>query len=180
MTPRSLFAIIIKIIGLNLIVNAFITLPQWASFTFINLEQIGHQGILPFVLLLVLAFYILILICCLFRTDWLINNLHLDRGFSEEKLELNIHRSTVLKISVIVIGAVMLIDYLPVLCEHTFAYFQMGGPDHGFKDNPNSKYIVFDLVKIFAGFFFVTSSRLIVNFIERQRKRPTATQQTTD
>lgn len=181
MTPRSLFAIIIKIIGIYLIINAFVLIPQFIITAFsLGRQMTNHDtgdvmGIGIYVLI-EMSIYIVTLRYCLFKTEWLIDKLHLDRGFSEEKLEINIHRSTVLKISVIAIGAIMLIDYLPELCRNAFTYFQMGGPDRGFKDNPSSKYLVFDLVKIFAGFFFVTSSRLIVNFIERQRKGPTATQ----
>ena len=185
MTQRSLFAIIIKIIGLYLIISAVILIPQLIATLFAFVGQINYNDakeVLIMVLFVCFAagIYILILRYCLFKTEWLIDKLHLDKGFSEEKIELNIHRSTVLKIAVIVIGAILIVDYLPILCKDVFAYWQFTGFNKGFKDNPVSKGIILDVAKIFIGFFLMTCSRLIVNFIERKRKGSLNIKQTAD
>jgi hypothetical protein len=177
MTPRSLFSIIIKIIGIYLVLSAFVLIPQLVA----SLFSVGRQsGIndsgdfltLGFFLVFAVGFFAMILRYCIFKTDWLIDKLQLDKGFEEEKFELNIHRSTVLRIAVIVIGAVMIVDYLPSFCKTIFSYVQMGNVARGFKDNPNSGWIIVDIVRLFIGFFMITSSRLIVNFIELRRKKP--------
>ncbi len=120
--------------------------------------------------LLLLTIFILFLILryCVFRTDLIIDKLHLDKNFPEEKFELNIHRSTVLTIAVIVIGGLVLIDSVPELCRHIFSYAQE--KNMRFIENPDGGWMIFYAVKTLIGFFMVTSSRLIVNFIEQKRK----------
>jgi len=182
MTPRSLFAIIIKIIGIYLLIGSFVTIPQMITAVLSFRAQVSYAGpgdlfALAFFILITAAIYIGIMRYCLFKTEWLIDKLHLDKGFDEEKLEINIHRSTVLKIAVIVIGAVMVIDSLPALCKEVFVYSQMSAPNRGFNENPSSKYMIVDIVKLFIGFFLMTNSRLVVNFIERKRREPSQPEQ---
>jgi hypothetical protein len=130
--------------------------------------------------LVVLGIYFIVLRYCTFRTEFLIDKPQLDKGFKEEKFELKIHRSTVLRIAIIVIGTVIIIDALPLFCKQAFSYSQLSGPDRGFKENPASGWIVFYMVKIFIGFFLMTSSRLVVNFIERKRKDTVVMEQPTE
>jgi len=182
MTPRSLFAIIIKIIGIYLLIGAIVTIPQMITTILSFRGQVSYASsgdlfALAFFILITAGIYITIMRYCLFKTDWLIGKLHLDKGFDEEKLEINIHRSTVLKIAVIVIGAVLVIDSLPALCKEVFVYSQMSAPDRGFKENPSSKYLIMDIAKLFIGIFLMTSSRLVVNFIERKRREPSQSEQ---
>jgi len=182
MTPRSLFAIILKIIGIYLLIGAIISIPQMITTFYSFGRQVSYTDSnellgIAFFLIITVAVYILIMRYCLFRTEWLIDKLHLDKGFIEGQLELNIHRSTVLKIAIIVIGCVMVIDNLPLLCREVFVYFQTSAPNVGFKENPSSKYIVIDFAKFFVGLFLMTSSRLVVNFIERKRREPSQAEQ---
>ncbi len=105
-----------------------------------------------------------------FKTSWLIDKLRLDKGFTEEKLELNIHRSIVLRIAIIVTGAILFIETLPSLLKELFAYYQEINSYNGFKHYPHAGWITFYLVKLLISYFMLTSSRPIVNFIERKRK----------
>ncbi|MBV8390904.1 MAG: hypothetical protein JO080_13960, partial [Mucilaginibacter sp.] len=130
MTPRSLFAIILKIIGIYLILGAIVSIPQMITTLYSLGSQVSYRDskdtfLIGFFLIVTVAFYILVMRYCVFRTDWLIDKLHLDKGFIEEKLEINIHRSTTLNITVIVIGSLMVIDNLPLLCKEVFTYSQM-------------------------------------------------------
>lgn len=181
MTPRSLFAVIIKIIGIYLVIGGIVAIPQMLTAFHSFSSQVGEadsKDVFSIALFLIItaAIYISIMRYCLFRTEWLIDKLHLDKGFAEERLELNIHRSTVLQIAVIVIGCIMVIDNLPLFCREAFVYFQMSMPNIGFKENPSSKFIVIDFAKCFIGLFLMTSSRLVVNFIERKRRGPAQTE----
>jgi hypothetical protein len=185
MTPRSLFVILIKIIGIYLIIEAIAFLPQLISTMYMYGRQMSESSLQDtlesgFFILLAVGTYLLILRYCLFKTDWIIDKLHLDRGFTEEKFEINIHRSTVLKIAVIVIGGVMVVDSLPLLCKQVFSYIQMSKINTSFKEIQSSGWITYYFVKFFVGFSLISASRLIVNFIERKRKEPATIQQTTD
>jgi len=177
MTPRSLFAVIIKIIGIYLVFEAIIYLPQlvamigqyWRMMTGSSQSDFLDAG---FFIVFALGTYFLILRYSLFKTDWVIDKLRLDKGFSEEKFEINIHRSTILKIAVIVIGAMMVIDSLPLLCKQLFSYINMSRTGASFGQNPTSGWMIYYFVKFAAGFCLVSANRPIVNFIELKRKGP--------
>jgi hypothetical protein len=175
MTPRSFFSILIKIIGIYLVIEAMAFLPQLISTTYQYgrmMNDSSQQDILGagFFLLLAVGTYLIILRYCLFKTDWLVEKLHLDRGFSEEKFELNIHRSTILKIAIFVIGGVMIIDSLPLLCKQVYSYVQMVRIDPSFKETQSSGWMIYYFVKFSVGFCLISANRPIVNFIELKRK----------
>ncbi len=164
MTTRTFWTIFIKIMGIWFVLNnLWVIIQFFTSIFFMN----GAQGIMASVitlamLALTLFFFILIFYFLIFKTDWIIDTLGLDKAIEEEKLELSIHRSTVLTIAVIVIGGLILIDALPQLFRQLITYFQ--------QQNPTSAWIIFYFVKAVLGYILMTNSRLIVNLIERQRK----------
>jgi hypothetical protein len=93
--------------------------------------------------------------------------LHLDKGFTEDKIELNIKQSTVLTIAVIVVGGLIFVDSFPQLCRQIFVLFQQ---KNMFKDDPNSSWIIFQLVKTIIGYLLMTNSQLVIKFIDREAK----------
>src|SRR5450432_3459101 len=104
MTPKTLFTIILKIIGLFFIRDLLLSIPQLLSFilylknreTLVAVWNLISDGI--FILLELLICYYLI-----FKTDWIIHKLKLTEGFDQEIIPFNMHRSTILSISVMVI-----------------------------------------------------------------------------
>ena len=187
MTPRSLFVIIIKVIAIYLIIDSLSFIPQLLSSLFFVFQSSHYPGgstdsvAAPLLLLIVIiGFYVFFFRLCLFKTDWIIDKLRLDKGFSEEKFEINIHRSTVLKIAVIVIGAVMVIDSLPLLCKQTISYLQMSHTYMRFTDNRESGWMIYYFLKFFIGFSLMSANRPIVNYIERKRKGPAVSATTTE
>ncbi len=111
---------------------------------------------------------------CIFKTDVIIDKLQLDAGYQDERFEFNIHRSTLLKIAVIVMGGVLIIDSVPLLLQQVLTYLQQSHAIayNKFTDGPTAKYIVLYFIKTSIGVFMLTSSRLIVNVIELKRKSP--------
>ncbi|RYZ98279.1 MAG: hypothetical protein EOP47_19695 [Sphingobacteriaceae bacterium] len=115
-----------------------------------------------------MALYLGLFYLMLFKTGWIIGVLKLDKGFIEEKFELNIHRSTVITIAVIVIGGLIIIDGLPQLFRQLFVYLERlhDGP-------PEVEYpgwIIFYVIKILIGYLLITHNKLVVNFIERNKR----------
>jgi len=194
MAPRTLWTIILKIFGLYLLVQLLNWLPQLFSiivaYSSIQNESYGRGGINvttsfgPSAIGEIAASLFSISICLLmiatfiFKTDWLIDALRLNNAITEEKLELNIHRSAVLKIAIIITGGLLLIESLPVLLKELFDYYQNINLFNGFKTYTRGGYIILNLVKVFISFFMITSSRFIVNFIERKRKGKVKTEDT--
>lgn len=174
MTPRTFFTIVIKIFGIYLLYEALLVIPNGIT-TIVNYKNIygddpsaGALGIIYS--LIVLMVYFLILYSCLYKTDWMVDKLALSEHFAEEKFEINIHRSTILRIAVIVIGALIFIDAVPVFCRQVFNFLQER-PAGPIGEYYHAGWVIYYFVKIFIGFFLMTSSRLVVNFVERQRKK---------
>jgi len=177
MTPRSLFAIIIKIIGLYLVLGAFVSIPQIITALFTYKSQLSYnsaEDILTIGSLLVfsVSFYILVMYYCISKTEWIIDKLQLDKNFSEEKFELNIHRSTILRIAVIITGGIIVTDSLPMLCKQALSFARINSVGSDFKQNPETAWLAFYFVKFFIGFALISASRPVVNFIELKRKKP--------
>jgi hypothetical protein len=172
MTPRTLWTILLKTAGLYIFLQVLYTIPRlFEAIAFYERSDISMaMGIIAEVLFLI-SVYLFLIIAFIFRTDWLINVLRLNKGIAEEKLELNMHRSTVLKIAVIVTGGLVLIDSLPLLLRDLFDYYQQMNVFSGFKTYPLGGLIIINLIKVLISFFMVTSSRLIVNFIERKKRQ---------
>ncbi len=172
MTPKSLWTIVIKMFGIWFILNSFwVILDFVRSFgVFMQAFSVEEVIIDSAVLILTLAFYLLVLRYCIYMPDKIIKILKLDQGFDEEKFELNIHRSTVLSIGIIVIGGVLFVDALPNFCEQIFTYFE-SKTYYSRLANPATKYIILQFVKILIGYLLMTNSRFVVNLIERSRKK---------
>ncbi len=173
MTPRSFFSVFIKILGIYLILSSITVIPQFISTFFLVTSNAGENlvNVILTILLLLLTLFVFFLILryCIFRTDIIIDKLRLDQGFPEEKFELNMHRSTILSIAIIVIGGIMFIDALPGLCQQIFTYTQQR--NIRFLEYPNTGWIIFYFIKTLAGYLLMTNSRQVVNLIERQRKK---------
>src|SRR5258708_1297538 len=126
MTPRSLFNIVLKILGIFFIKDILVNIPQLLSviFLFANSNDI-MEGILTFgITALVLAVNCLISYYLIFKSELIINKLKLDKGFDQEMINLNIHRSVILSISIIVLGGLILVQEIPDFCWRLVSYFQ--------------------------------------------------------
>ncbi len=168
MTIRTFWTIFIKILGIWLILSFITAIPQFLSMlSYIDPNEMGpgYPSAIA-LLLLIIGLYIFILRLFIFKTAWLINILHLDKGFIEEKIALNIKYSTILSIATIVIGGLIFVDGLPEFCKATFNFFQQ---KRVFGENPNSEWIIFYSVKTVIGYLLITNSQSVVKFIDRQK-----------
>ena len=167
MTIKTFWTIFIKILGIWLVLDSVTVIPQFFSTLFFVDPNDTTQSfaLTAALLLLTIGIYIFILRLFVFKTAWLIDKLHLDKGFDEERIDLNIQISTVLNISTIVIGGLMFVDSLPQLCKQTFVFFQQKSI---FREDPTSGWIIFHLVKTVLGYLLMTKSKQVVAFIDKQ------------
>lgn len=173
MKAKDLFTIILKVFGIYLIKDVFISIPPVLD-TFYKLFQVSADvGIFSlFVSLLVFALYLGIVYVLIFKTDWLIAKLQLTLNLSDEPLEINLHRSSVYTIAIIVSGLVILAFAIPQLVRDFYEWYQyidsrkrVFGPEY------------FDYGRLFKtsaevliGFLFLGNQRTLVNFIEFRRR----------
>ncbi|HSZ87714.1 MAG TPA: hypothetical protein VK787_16890, partial [Puia sp.] len=173
MTLRTLFNIILKILGIFFIKDFLSLIPQVISslLFIINSETVGEGVAVLISVLLFLLLYGAISYYLIFKTDLIIDKLKLDKGFDSDTVSLNIHRSTVLSIAIIVIGGLLFIDEFPNFCQQLFSYFQQRQMNFGL-NKPTISYVVISGIKVTIAFFLMSEQRLIVNVIERRRKKP--------
>ena len=170
MTPRSLFSIILKVLGIFFIKDILITIPSLLSVLMMFGEGDTGMGFyMLFASLLLIGCYVLVAWFLLFRTDWLIDQLQLDKGFGQGEFSLNIHRSTVLSISVIVIGGLMAAEAIPDLLRLIYGYFQEKRMTMGMT-RPAYGPMLWAAGRVVVGLLLMGNQRAIVNFIERKRK----------
>jgi hypothetical protein len=171
MTTRTLFNIILKVLGIFFIKDILAAIPQLLSVILYmtKSDTIGEAIWTLVMTVLILLIYGIVSYYLVFRTNLIIDKLKLDSGFDQETIPMNIHRSTVLSISIIVVGGLIIADEIPNLCRQLFAYFQEKRMTYGQTD-PSISYSVMAAVKIIIGFLLIGNQRQIVNFIESKRK----------
>jgi hypothetical protein len=167
MTVKTFWTIFIKILGIWLVLDSVTIIPQFISTLFYSYPNDNGQDFAVSIALLFLTIggYLFILRLFVFKSAWLIDKLHLEKGFDEEKIDLNVQLSTVLTVTTIVIGGLMFVDSLPQLCKQTFVFFQQ---KNMFRESPTSGWIIFHLVKTILGYLLMTNSKQVVTFIDKQ------------
>jgi hypothetical protein len=170
MAIKTLWTILLKILGLWFIIVSISTIVQLLSIFFIPMlygKSSGNEMFLYAMVIVLLAAVVFILIVWLlvFKTAWIIEKLQLTKGFTEEKLELTMEWTTILKIATIVIGGVIFIDSFPLLFKQILSVIQRGKP---FRNNPESIWIFLYLVKTVLGYLLMTNSRFVVHLLARQ------------
>jgi hypothetical protein len=171
MTTKSLFNIILKILGIFFIKDILAAVPQLLSvILYINNSNTVGEAIWTLVsTVLILLVYVFVSYQLIFRSDFIIEKLKLDKGFDQETIPLNIHRSTILSISIIVIGGLIIAQEIPNLCRQLFDYFQEKRMTYG-QTNPSISYSVLAGAKIVVGLLLMGNQRQIVSLIEAKRK----------
>ena len=172
MTIRTFWNILLKILGIWLILSGMSIIPQfiWAFSLFGNQPKGSTMmGIIAIAVLLLVsaAMFVFILWLFVFRSHWIINKLKLDKGFDDEKIDLNIRLNTALTIAVIVIGGLMFVDALPQLLRNIYSAFQH---DELVRKDPVTPLLVLYLAKTIIGYLLMTNSRIIIGFIEKHNK----------
>ena len=172
MTIRTFWTILIKILGIWLVFSSLTVFPQLYSIVGLFNSNGTQQSFILFTVLglLTIFVYILILQLFIFRTSWLINKLHLDKGFTEEKILLNFNISAILTIAIIIICGLIFVESLPQLCKEIFTFLQQ---KMIFREYPNSGWIIFHLAKTVLAYLIMTNSQFLVQFINKKTSKQT-------
>lgn len=178
MTPRSLFNIILKVVGIffikDLLMEVANILPALLFLRKGDFDEMGFYNI--GIIVLGFLFYLLIIYILIFKTNWVINRLKLDQNIHQSELNLNIHHSVVLRVAIVILGSIIIMNAVPILIEQLINYIRMK------KENvPNTKidYVVLHSAKLLIGIFLIVYQRTLVNLIEyRQRSNKSFNQET--
>ena len=174
MTPRSLFTIILKILGLLMAVNALSYISQIFvyGFSFLSQTNYNESQILIIVTCLSLFFvflYYKILKLMFLKTDVVVDKLSLDKHFDEETFNFNINPKIMLKYSIITIGLVIFTYSVFDFFEEIINYFSIANNQIAYEKAPSKMYIIIEFVKAIVGYLFIFNSNYIAGFIETKQ-----------
>lgn len=173
MQTKSLLIIILKVLGLLLIKDFLPMIPQVLSLVPIFLTSTGDYFLPFFSAIISIGLYAWLSYMFLMKTEWVVNKLKLMEGLHEDTLSFNLHRFSILHISVIVVGLLMVLQTLPYLIRQLFLYFQYKREQAGFfnqNPEPDFTYLIVQLTTVLMGLLMVYNARQIVSFIELQRR----------
>jgi hypothetical protein len=168
MSIKTFWTILIKILGLLLIFGALTIVPQWFYSIYSAYQTHDYDSfiILISILLIVLFVYFIVFKFCIYKSSWVIEKLKLDKGFEDEKIELDSKGNRIISIAIIVIGGLMFVESIPFLFKQIFVFFQQ---ESLFKDYPESGWMIFNFVKVIIGYLLMTNSFRIANLIEKEK-----------
>lgn len=171
MSPRSLWKIILKCMGLWMIIGSVNSVLQYIFLFYRAFLPSVSESILSTVIQLIIILIVYSIIWWFFisKPEILIDKLKLDKGFKEETLSFRIHRSSILKIIVVIIGGMMIIDNLPVLIRQVYTFTEMNKSFYKM-ETPDKSFIVMYLIKLIMGILLIVYNRHIVNLIELKRR----------
>jgi hypothetical protein len=171
MTPRSLFNIILKTVGIFFLKDLVVAIPQIAQVLIQAVPDFGDDNLVIFTsIFAALQLFVYGGFCfyLLFRTDYVIKKLKLEDGFDQDSIVLNIHRSTVLSIAIIIIGSLLILDSVPYLLRSIYVYMEEKRLMQ--YEKPGFSQMIIYCSKIIAGLILIGNHRLLVNYIERKRQ----------
>ncbi|MEO6719285.1 MAG: hypothetical protein ABIN67_02925 [Ferruginibacter sp.] len=174
MTLKSLFSIILKVIGIFFIKNVVEIIPQIISiFFYLNSETYGEAIWMLISSGVTLGAYLIIINYLLFRTETVISKLNLESELENETITFKLHRSAILSISIIIIGGLLLAEEIPNFCKEMILYFQVNRINYRQTDVTLSKSVLAG-AKILIGLLLIGNQREITNFIELKREKKIA------
>lgn len=167
MSVRSLFDVILKVLGIFFIrdileafsrsLSVLVYFPQYSS----EKEAFFNLGVtIPPLVLYTLFCWLLI-----FRTQNLMRFLRIEKNVGEEPVSLDIQRSTVLTVAVVLTGGLLLVNEIPEFFRLAVYYYQ----ERILYDRmvrPDFSYPVMSLIKILIGLALIIWHTPFVHLIE--------------
>jgi hypothetical protein len=171
MTYNNLFNIVLKIIGLFFLKHTIELVPDFFQivpyFSSAESLSIAIYGTVSLILLFAINYFFTYLF--IFKSDWIIIKLRLTSGFDQEIIPLNIDTEIVLRISIIILGGLILADSIPAILRLIYEYYLSVKISAGMAKF-DTTYFVFHGAKILIGLLLMGEQKRIVNYIERKSK----------
>lgn len=168
MSIRTLFALVVKIIGLLALKDALNMFPPTLLGIFQAVGTDDSAGALALIAAAVaVVCYGLVPAIFLFRAHWLVDTLGLSQGFEQEVVTLAAHRSTILSVAIFIVGGWLVASELPNLGRQLLTYSQ---ERRSGQINPELSHLLLTISKIAIGLLLIAKQRQLVNLIEYQRQ----------
>lgn len=165
MTKRDFFRLLIKIFGLySFIISIFTLLPETIS-SFVHYEDY------TFIFIALGSLFIGAFICFLliYKADFIINKLELDKGFDDENIILgNLDSSRILKLAILLVGFFLVIDYVPNFLYHIINAFKKEVSLYGIEGQKVDYFnLSVSLINIILGYLLITNYKRLADYLDR-------------
>lgn len=168
MTKRDFFKIIIKVFGLySLMTTLFTVLPNNIT----NLMILDEHYILLVWIVISVIVVILFFMILLFKSDFIINKLKLDKGFDDDRIELgNLNNQSLFKFALILIGGFLIVNNLPYFIQDTFSALKSKMVTNVYSSQLTINYFNWFVsgINILIGYIFITNYKRITSFLDKQ------------
>lgn len=167
MNVRTFWNIFLKILGILSVVKGIHFLFQIIQSLFsFSAKDTSFLFFIIGTLVFSIAFYSLIFFLCFVKTNWVIEKLHLNNGFEEDRIDLNLETSTIYSVVVIIIGGILFLNSLPAFFQNAISFFQQ--KDVLFRENPFLGHLIYNVIALVVSYLLITNSKPIASFIDKQ------------
>ncbi len=173
MTPRSLFVIILKVIGIIMLKQAFTDGRDlvFHIMRYLSAAYEGYTNIVGFGVFVIIDLLLVYLL--LFRPTLVIDRLKLHQGFYEEQFSLNMDKTMVMNIAMIICGLYLIIDNLPELFKYLVRYLNSESYLKPGYAGPNYEVhnMVFCGLKLMLAYVILTNNDYLARYIIKVDKK---------
>ncbi|PZF73310.1 hypothetical protein [Taibaiella soli] len=166
MTPRSLFIIILRIIGLFLLKDIFLAIVQALQ---VFSMRFGPDDS-PLIAVFIAMISVVISCACFWFTvakpEIIIDKFKLDQGFKEEKFTVLIDQKSIVDVVVMTAGIFLLVDTLPLFGRTLYQAYQRTKMGIGGND---SFTVPYQVIKIIIAGILVFYHKEIAALLDRKK-----------
>ncbi len=174
MKARDLFTIILKIFGIYLIKDILLAIPPVLKNFYQYLEVDPDVALFSLIFSFVaLALHFTIVYLLLFKTRFLIAKLNLTAGLSELSLNINLHRSQIYTIAILITGLLILVFSIPALIRHLYWWYEYISSRDTMFGTQSYDYseLLISITEVIIGLLFLGNQRSLVNYIEYKKQK---------
>lgn len=175
MSVKLLFNLILKIIGILFVKDLVVSFPNLFAVVF-DLGRGDVSGAFVTLAMTALTFgiYGAMIYYFLFKADYLIAKFKLTDSTTPEEIPLNVHRSTVISIALMIVALLLITQAIPLVVRGLFNWYMYRQQTKGFmnvREPFDYSMLVVYASEIVIGLLIIGQLRSIVSFIElKQRK----------
>lgn len=114
MNYKGLIEVILKIAGIFLLFKMFLLIPQLVFNVGFTIKEDSKDALFIVAMsLLTIATYLFFIWLLVLKTEIIVNKFGVSEKLEQELIHFKIHRATVLKIAIVVIGVLIIVDEIP-------------------------------------------------------------------
>ena len=174
MKAKDLFTIILKIFGIYLIKDILLAVPPVLKNFYQFLEVDPDVALFSlFFSFLILALHFMIVYLLLFKTSFLISKLNLTSGLNEQPLVINLHRSQIYTIAILITGLLILVFSIPLLVKHFYTWYEYVSSRERMFGAHSYDYsgLLISITEVIVGLLFLGNQQSLVNYIEYRKRK---------